>query len=82
MKTMGDILRDALDRVETEGGKKMNECIILERNTCPHEEIDGKTCFYCKIPDEHTFCNVCGRHNTMVEKEHNNGKCYNCNSNL
>jgi hypothetical protein len=31
---------------------KRYECIINEvRNLCPHEEISGKICSACKLPD-------------------------------
>lgn len=27
------------------------ECVILKKDVCPYEEIDGKTCSKCTIPD-------------------------------
>lgn len=30
---------------------KRFECIIIKKNVCPYEEIDGKTCSKCTIPD-------------------------------
>lgn len=29
----------------------MRECIITNKNVCPHEEICGELCSPCKIPD-------------------------------
>jgi hypothetical protein len=35
---------------------KLHECIITEKITCPHEVINNKICFECKIPDEKMEC--------------------------
>ena len=60
----------------------MIECIIIERAVCPHEDISGKTCSECKIPDNGVFCDSCGMYNTDVESSINDGKCFNCNTKL
>jgi len=31
------------------------ECIITDRNICPHEEISGLKCSACVIPEEYNF---------------------------
>lgn len=35
----------------------MKECIITHKNICPHEEINGKLCSSCKVPDNTRICN-------------------------
>ncbi len=59
-----------------------SECIILDKNVCPHEEISGNLCSACTIPDDGKFCGICGMYNTTVENENNNGSCFNCNTQL
>ena len=70
------------------------ECIInTGLNNCPHPILSGKICSGCKIPDE-TFelwynnhnriimCDVCGSDSSSIELLHNDGKCFNCNTQL
>jgi hypothetical protein len=48
---------------------KMEECIITEKDNCPHEIISGKICSSCKVPDtklemviaDEGMCSLCGQ---------------------
>lgn len=34
---------------------KKHECVINTDKRCPHKEISGKLCTYCKVPDDMTM---------------------------
>ena len=59
-----------------------SECIITERFDCPNDVISGKLCSSCKIPDNMVNCDVCGSDNSDIELLHNDGACFNCNTQL